>query len=90
MEVLRKAFFSGEQNSMMVLARSKQTLNALMNQLENDIRLEMENPDQDLKVIKVNATLNNSENKIQTKFCEALGLKDANKSLTSVEMMNQV
>ena len=49
----------------MLLARAKQTLNAMMNQVENDIRRELgEDPDQNLRVIRVNATINNSENKI--------------------------
>ena len=37
----------------------------------------------------MNSTLNNSENKIQKKFCEALGLRDS-KQLTSVEMVEKV
>jgi len=36
---------------------------------------EKTNDPDNIKVIKVNSTLNNSENKIQTKFCEAFGIK---------------
>ena len=65
MDTLRRAFLGNEKNSLMVLARSKQTLHALMCQVENDIRKEIDDPDTNLRVIKVNSTLNNSENKIQ-------------------------
>lgn len=65
MDTLRRAFFGSENNMLMLLARSKQTLHALMSQVENDIRKEIEDPDTNLRVIKVNSTLNNSENKIQ-------------------------
>ena len=78
MDTLRRAFFQSENNSLLLLARSKQTLSALTRQVENDIRQEMEektNDPDNIKVIKVNSTLNNSENKIQTKFCEAFGIK---------------
>ena len=49
----------------------------------------MAGDDYNIKVVKVNSTLNNSENKIQNKFCEALGLKDC-KQLTSVEMLKKI
>ena len=50
----------------------------------------MEDFDEDLKVIKVNGTLNNSENKIQAKFCEVLGLRSEGGKITSVEMEQKV
>ena len=51
-------------DSMCLLARSKLTLVNLTHKLEEDIRGQMQDPDS-LKVIKINSTLNNSENKIQ-------------------------
>ena len=47
--------------------------------MERDIRQEYSERGEEanLKVIKVNATLNNSENKFQAKFCEALGLSSS-------------
>ena len=71
---------------MCLLARSKLTLVSLTQKLEEDIRNEMDDPE-NLKVIKLNSTLNNSENKIQAKFCEALGL---DRSITAIEMVEAV
>ena len=42
-------------------------------------------------MIRLNSILNNSENKIQAKFFEALGLKESNKNIvTSVEMVENI
>ena len=41
-------------------------------------------------MIRLNSTLNNSENKIQAKFCDALGLKEEAKGLTAMEMVAKV
>ena len=88
MDVLKRAFTLNEQNSMLLLGRSKKILHALTSQLESDIRAEVADPDK-LKVIRLNSALNNSENKIQKKFCEALGLDNASQ-LTSIEMQQKV
>ena len=93
MSVLRQAFDNFENNSLLVTGRAKQLLHSLMLQVERDIRLEyMERGEEaNLQVIKVNATLNNSENKFQAKFCEALGLSSSGSNqLTSVEMVEKV
>lgn len=75
---------------MLLLGRSKQTLIALTSQIENDIRKELDDPQQNLRVIRLNSALNNSENKIQAKFCDALGLKDAARGLTGMEMQQKI
>ena len=49
-----------------------------------------QNDEFELKVIRVNSTMNNSEPKIQMKFCEALGLKDFDRQITSNEFTNKV
>ena len=66
MNLVRKALIDGESNSMLILARSKQTLHALIQQIEVNIQREIydKNRDANLRVIKVNSTLNNSEPKI--------------------------
>lgn len=55
------------------MARSKQTLSSLLLQVEHDVRDKFYE-DSNLLVIKINSTLNNSENKILSKFFDALGL----------------
>ena len=49
-----------------------------------------QNKEFNLKAIRVNATMSNSEPKFQAKFCEALGLKDLDKQVTSNEFTNRV
>jgi len=43
--------------------------------------------DVNLLVVKVNSTLNNSENKIHSKFFEALGLQNLDKGQQQAEEM---
>ena len=93
MSMLKRAYTQDENNSLLLLARSKQTLHALTSQVEKDIQEYMkdENENFTLTVIRVNSTLNNSEPKIQMKFLEAIGLRDAeNKNITSSEFTNKV
>ena len=87
-DLLYRAFFKRQNNSVMLLSRSKHNLRAVTLQAEREIRA-MAGDDYNIKVVKVNSTLNNSENKIQNKFCEALGLKDC-KTLTSIEMLKKI
>lgn len=49
-----------------------------------------QNKEFNLKAIRVNATMSNSEPKFQAKFCEALGLKELDKQVTSNEFTNRV
>jgi hypothetical protein len=92
MDMLKRAYTQDENNSLLLLARSKQTLHALTSQVEKDIieYMQKENEEFELKVIRVNATMNNSEPKIQMKFCEALGLRDFDRQITSNEFTNKV
>ena len=92
MGMLKRAYIQSENNSLLLLARSKQTLHALTSQVEKDIQTYMakKSDDFNLQVIRVNSTMNNSEPKMQKKFCEALGLEDADKQVTSSEFTNKV
>jgi len=97
MGTLRRAFLFNENNSLLLLSRSKQTLHALTTQVAKDISVELSKEGsidenqvvlkQQLKVIRVNSTLNNSEPKILLKLCETLGLKHESKSFYTVEMI---
>ena len=42
-----------------------------------------------LKIVRVNSILNNSEAKIMLKFCDALGMKQVQKNYT-IEMIDEV
>ena len=66
MDMLKRAYTQDENNSLLLLARSKQTLHALTSQVEKDIiqYMRTRNDYFDLKVIRVNSTMNNSEPKI--------------------------
>jgi hypothetical protein len=44
----------------------------------------------DFKVVTINCTLNNSEAKMISKFCETLGIKCQKDQLFTVEMINVV
>ena len=90
MDTFKRAVYNSESASLLLHARSKQTLNALTLQVESDIRRQM-GFENELKVIRVNSTLNNSENKIQAKFIEALGLQKVEKGqMTSIELNEKV
>ena len=58
-QIIDRAFQKHENNSLMLLARSKQTVHSFLNQLEKVMPQV-----QDLKVVRVNSILNNSEGKI--------------------------
>lgn len=66
MQTLTRAFLHNENNSLLLLARSKQTLNALTSQVQKDIqkKLTAQNDESEFKVVTINCTLNNSENKM--------------------------
>ena len=68
------------------MARSKQTLSSLLLQVEQDVREKFY--DLNLLVIKINSTLNNSENKILSKFFDALGLTGIDLGQTQGVEMN--
>ena len=65
MDMLKRAYMQDENNSLLLLARSKQTLYTLTSQVEQDIQAYMQekNKDFNLRAIRVNATMSNSEPK---------------------------
>lgn len=58
-QCLNRAFVHSENNSLLVLARSKQTMHNLISQVITDCsgQLAKDDPEHELKVVKVNATL---------------------------------
>ena len=63
-----------ENNSMLLLARSKQTLHSFISYATEEIKGQIDGGE-NLKVIRVNSILSNSETKILLRLCEALKLK---------------
>jgi len=54
-------------------------------------QLAKDDPDHELKVVKVNATLlEANESKILMQFCETLGLKEQSKQFYTVEMISEI
>jgi hypothetical protein len=68
MQMLKQAFLKHENNSMLLLARSKQTLHAFISAVQDECQKlfaqESEVDQLELKVIRVNSILSNSETKI--------------------------
>ena len=66
MEMLKRAFLKHENNSMLLLARSKQTMHAFISAVQDEVKamFEKELETIELKVIRVNSILSNSETKI--------------------------
>lgn len=65
---------------MLLLARSKQTLHSFISSITDDIKSELSKHEapkriNELKVIRVNSILSNSETKILLRLCEALKLR---------------
>lgn len=88
---LEKAFFHKQNDSLMLLARSKQTIHALTSKVQENIRAQIAlHPEMTFKVVMVNCTLNNSEAKMISKFCETLGIKCQKDQFFTVEMINSV
>ena len=74
--MLKRAFLQGENNSMLLLARSKQTLHSFISAATDEIKeILIESGGCELKVIRVNSILSNSETKILLRLGEALKLK---------------
>ena len=73
-----------ENNSMLLLARSKQTLHSFISAVTEEVRAmfdRAEDPliaETQLKVIRVNSILSNSETKILMRLSESLKLRSAN------------
>ena len=94
MQTLTRAFVHNENNSLLLLARSKVTNYAITQKVQEDIaeKLRLEHGDQEFRVVTINCTMNNSEAKMVQKFCQILGLTDTQDkfSLYTVEMINKV
>jgi len=73
-----------ENNSMLLLARSKQTLHSFISAVTEEVRAmfdRAEDPlitETQLKVIRVNSILSNSETKILMRLSESLKLRSGN------------
>lgn len=87
--ILMRAYHKQENNSLLLLSRSKQTIHGFLNQIEKRIALDTADQLKKLKVVRVNSILNNSEAKIMQKFCEALNFKSGNTQYT-IEMIEHV
>ena len=80
MEMLKRAFLKHENNSMLLLARSKQTMHAFISAIQEEVRAMFDKEMQtiELKVIRVNSILSNSETKILQRLSEALKITRTN------------
>lgn len=78
MSCLDRAFLMYENTSLLVLARSKQTIHSLITRVVVDCEEKLKKHDITLKVVRVNTTLlDANENKILQKFAEVLELPTA-------------
>ncbi len=78
MSCLDRAFLMNENTSLLILARSKQTIHSLITRVVADCAAKLQNHEIALKVVRVNTTLlDANENKILQKFAEVLGLTTA-------------
>jgi len=77
MELLKRAFLYSENNSMLLLARSKQTMHSFISAVKEEIGEVLSKSEiaAELKVIRVNSILSNSETKILLRLCDALKLR---------------
>jgi len=97
MEMLKRAFLKHENNSMLLLARSKQTMHAFISAVEEQVKamFDKEIETIELKVIRVNSILSNSETKILQRLSEALKItrvsqSEPKSSFHSVEMVDSI
>ena len=77
----------------MILARSKQTLNALTNHVERRAIDEYRKEDgsSDLKVVRINASMQTgSEMKIHQKFCESFNLSTKDRGVTQEDLKIEI
>ncbi len=76
----------------MLLSRTKQTLHSFISSITTDVLSQMKvwDPQNELKVIRVNSILSNSEAKILLKLCESLNLKHVSQAFHSLEMVNYI
>lgn len=78
MSCLDRAFIMNENTSLLVLARSKQTIHSLVTRVVSDCTAKLTSHEITFKVVRVNTTLlDANESKILQKFVEVLGLETA-------------
>lgn len=91
---VKTAFENKSGAQLMILARSKQTLNALTNQVEKEVKQEYRAVDGEpceLKVVRINASMQTgSEMKIHQKFCESFNLDTKDRGVTQEDLKNSI
>ena len=91
MQCLERAFAHRENNSLLVLARSKQIIHSLLARVIADCAAQQQEAGQVLKVVRVNTTLlDANEQKILMRLCEIIGLAQKSKELYTVEMITEI
>ncbi|CDW89844.1 UNKNOWN [Stylonychia lemnae] len=92
MDILYRSYSQGDNNSFLLLSRTKQTLHSFISQISSDItiKLKSNNQENNLKIIRVNSILSNTEAKILMKLSESLNLKHASQAFHSFEMMEHI
>lgn len=91
---MKRAYEHNENNSLLLLSRTKQTMHSFITTIQKGILAQYEKEHKEanveLRVIRVNSILNNSESKILQKLCEALKLKAAQKAFYTIEMVDHI
>ena len=91
MQCLDRAFAHRENNSLLILARSKQIIHSLLSKVIADCSAQQVEAGQELKVVRVNTTLlDANEQKILMRFCEIIGLAQKQKEMYTVEMITEI
>lgn len=91
MQCLDRAFAHRENNSLLILARSKQIIHSLLSKVITDCTAMQVEAGQELKVVRVNTTLlDANEQKILMRFCEVIGLAQKQKEMYTVEMITEI
>jgi hypothetical protein len=94
MEILQGAYKNKENQSLILLSRSKQTLHSFISQIQNDIRDELnqkktskKNDTNELLTIRLNSILTKTEPALISKFAELLGIHNSKQELNSNSMV---
>lgn len=91
-DLLLDAYQRRENNSLILLSRSRYTVHSFLNKMTAEIQnhpLPKQSKGMALKVVRVNSILNNTESKILQKLHDALDLKGLNGNYT-IEIFEQV
>ena len=92
MQLLENAFFKSASDSVLLLARNKQTLHSFISKIciEVQKKLELKQAGSKLKIIRINTIQTKSEAGMLGKLCDSLGMHQAKRSFYSVEMIEEV